>query len=197
MQQNGDEDFSAYVRQLEIRCWQAVLRDILNLEKEGIAWGGKLLRPRLLCVIGDHPQLQSMCSIASSSMAAAPCRVCHVPCANLNEFYSLAQQESTGVCRPRLAKDTAGWINGVAERWRLDQSNAECRELVKPESIVMPPQLPAFLNAASDLAQFSDEDGGVHAHSPQDRLHHGKSGRRRSMCFKSIGRLQPRLGVAE
>ena len=168
------EDFSAWVRQLETRCWEAVLRNIRELEREGLPLGGMLLRPRLLLIIGDHPQLQSRCGISSSGKAAVPCRVRKVPTAKLGEFYSLRVQMDESVCQLRSAAATTGLIRDLAAKWDKDDRNLHLRKAAKRVSIVMPPQLPAFLNDSQELAQFSHAYGGVHAHSPQDRLHHGE-----------------------
>jgi hypothetical protein len=123
--------------------------------------------------LGDHPQQQTMCGMTTSGKGGQPCRRCHVAHANLGRLYALAVQRNGAnpPCRPRKAKTTERLMKAAYESWVPGASNTASKLELRKLGFLVPPARLAF-----HAYPWGDRASGVHAHAPQDWLHHSECG---------------------
>ena len=85
------------LKKLELlhKCWDILLAELAAIEGKGGLYcflKGEyiLVVPRLLLVIGDHPELAKMSCCKEGHSSLLPCRVCLVPQHRQHEFFSRA-----------------------------------------------------------------------------------------------------------
>ena len=164
-----DKQFGDGINRLTHICYSLVLTRLLETEREllNVTLGdGNVIRGamRLLMIVGDHPELQSLCGMSTAWKSQLPCRRCTIKQADCHSFYTKAEQQQEGICNIRTA--------AVVLQQR-EAAVAQHTKTAKLEALAR-----HSLSAATAVALLYPwpTDAGPLGACPTDKMHHAKAG---------------------